>query len=293
LSRKRKYFDSAYSEDTERVHARISTYGAETGRVTTKDPNLQGLDRDGGWRSCIADPSEEGGCSILSADLDQIELRILARVTGDPDMIAIYRDGSEDLHSTTVRVAMGIEKVEKKSRERTIAKRINFGRAYGSSAYGMFKTLTGEGYDISLEEVEDFFDAFDSRFPDAAEWQESYGYDYSFVTESLQGRKRLVSPVLYGERTGLPNREERLNGPIQSTGADILKLILIRLSDTEPHYARLLVPVHDEVIVEADPGHDEEASAWVTETMTAVVRDVLGDNLARDVVEVSVGESWG
>jgi DNA polymerase I-like protein with 3'-5' exonuclease and polymerase domains len=76
-------------------------------------------------------------------------------------------------------------------------------------------------------------------------------------------------------------REERLNSPIQTTGADILKMILIRLSEEEPPYARLLLPVHDEVIFEVEKGYEKEASCWVSRVMTEAVTEVLGEELAR------------
>ena len=260
LSRQKRFLCGAVREG--RVHAKLSSYGTETGRITTSAPNLQGLDNKRPvWRPCIKDPKEER--SILSADLDQIELRILARVSGDEELLSVYRDGKEDLHTQTAKDATGLEKVEKKSPERTMAKRVNFGIAYGASPYAIHRRLVEEGFEVTEEDIEAFFDVFFERFPRVAAWQEEQGYEDDFDTVSLLGRHRTVSPVLCGRRQGWPNREERLNATIQATGADILKKMLARLDAEEPPYARLLLPVHDEVVLEVAKGHEEEVSGRV------------------------------
>jgi DNA polymerase-1 len=279
-----------------RIHCKMATYGSETARIITSHPNLQGLDNKRPvWRSCIRDVSGEK--QILSADLDQIELRILARVSGDEELISVYRDqlpdGSyEDLHTSTAKSATGLAKIGKK--ERTVAKRVNFGIAYGAMPEGIYKRLVAEGYDeFTLEDVQAFFDAFFDRFKQVGAWQEAQGSIDSFDTVNLCGRHRTVSPKKWGSRRGWPNREERLNAPIQSTGADIFKKILIRLSEEGHPHAELILPVHDEVIFEVDKGQGEEVSEWLMRVMTDAVVEVLGEDLAKNVVDVVVGDSWG
>ena len=108
------------------------------------------------------------------------------------------------------------------------------------------------------------------------------------------GRVRLVDPYMGGNRAGFPNRERRLNGPIQTTGTDILKLSVLNLWATEPEYARMLFSAHGEVVIELlDLDREEEALGWVRSQMTAAVVEILGEELAKNVVDAKVARSWG
>lgn len=280
-----------------RVHARLNPYGTETGRITTTEPNLQGLDRKRPeWRMAIR-ASE--GKKLLTADLNQIELRILANVSGDEALKAIYTDG-RDLHMTTAEQAVG-HPVAKDSPERGMAKTVNFALAYGGTARTIRQRLLKEGVIKPIEEIEQFVRGFFETFPGVESWQEKFGdrdpdQEDAFVTYSLLGRRRVVGVARGGYWKGYPNREERLNGPIQSTGSDILKMILKRLSREEqehPH-ARLLLPAHDEVVFEVDEGYEDDAASWVKGVMQGAVEEVLGPELGgTGCVEVKLGKSWG
>jgi len=272
-----------------RIYTQLHSYGTETGRITTSDAHLQGLDKTGEWREYLRDP--KGESKILRADLDQIELRILARVvadaTGDESLLSVYRDplpdGSfEDLHTSTARTATGKKRITKKSPERTKSKATNFSIAYGAKPN---------------METKNYFDAFFERFPGVQEWQEEFGEIDDFWCTSLAGRKRFVDPYLTDgryRRQGWPNREQRLNAPIQTTGTDIMKLAIIKMMETEPTFARLLFPAHDEAVIELlDPTKEEESIEWVTECMERAVVEILGEDLAKNVVDAKVARSWG
>ena len=152
-----------------------------------------------------------------------------------------------------------------------------------------------------LEEIEQFVRGFFETFPGVESWQERFGErdpdeEGAFITYSLLGRRRVVGVVRSGYWKGYPNREERLNGPIQSTGSDILKMILKRLSKEEQDhpYALLLLPAHDEVVLEVDEGYEYDAVSWVKSVMREAVEEVLGPKLGGPgCVEVKLGKSWG
>jgi DNA polymerase I-like protein with 3'-5' exonuclease and polymerase domains len=284
VSRMRNFVKDATHEG--RIYTQLHSYGTETGRITTTDTNLNGLDKQGEWRNYLRD--HKGKSRILRADLDQIELRILACVvadaTGDDSLLRVYRDplpdGTfEDLHTATARIATGRDDLSKDSPERKKAKATNFSIAYGAR---------------KNEDNAAFFEAFFERFPGVEEWQRDYGSRDDFWTESIRGRKRFVDPYLGGYKAGFPNREQRLNGPIQTTGADILKTTILKLWATEPPFARALFPAHDEVVIELlDPDKEEKAISWVTGEMTEAVVEVLGEDLAKNVVDAKMARSWG
>ena len=142
-----------------------------------------------------------------------------------------------------------------------------------------------------------YFDAFFERFPGVQEWQEEFGEIDDFWCTSLAGRKRFVDPYLTDgryRRQGWPNREQRLNAPIQTTGTDMMKLAIIKMMETEPTFARLLFPAHDEAVIELlDPTKEEESIEWVTECMERAVVEILGEDLAKNVVDAKVARSWG
>jgi DNA polymerase-1 len=293
ISRNKKYLNFVGPDG--RVHPLLASYGAETGRIQSKHPDIFNLEES--WRWLVRDPYWIS--SIVSADLNQIELRILARYSGDPELLKAFLPGTAyDLHTQTARDATGKTSITKK--ERKLAKMVNFGICYGATVNGTFARLRKAGEDVTDGGIERFFAAFKSRFGVADAWQKEYGSEYSFVTESLLGRRRLVDPHRYGPGSGNPNREERLNAPIQSTGSDIMKVCLLRLFESEPEFARILFPHHDAVIVEVDGGQAsperiEATGSWLEETMGGVVASVLGEDYAHDVVEVSIteGGGWG
>jgi DNA polymerase-1 len=182
-----------------------------------------------------------------------------------------------------------------------MAKTVNFTLAYGGTAETIRQRLLKDGVIKPLEEIEQFVRGYFETFPGVESWQEQFGErdpdeEDAFVTYSLLGRRRVVGTVRGGYWKGYPKREERLNGPIQSTGSDIQKMILKRLcAEEQDHFhTHLLLSVHDELVLEVDEGYEDDAVSWVQGVMQEAVEEVLGPELGGPgCVEVKLGKSWG
>lgn len=262
---------------------------ASTGRVSCSDPNVQALDKKvPHYRRCIR---PEEGRLFVKADLSQIELRIAAVFYADENMLEVYRSGG-DLHLRTAETITG-RKVEKGSPERESAKQANFGFLYGAGIKTFVET-THRNYGIVLSEQEAkrLREGFRKAWPTVREGQQRYGAEPSFETRTLFGRRRIVNP----DRDGTPKYTDRLNAPIQGTGVDILKLALGRLwrGREERPEVRVVLTVHDEIVLECPEGEAEGVEVWLVDTLRGAIADVLGDDLAgKDSVESRILRSWG
>jgi DNA polymerase-1 len=237
---------------TGRVHTSFSQTGAVTGRLSSSDPNLQNIPtrtelgrkvRNG----FIADP----GSLLLSVDYSQIELRIVAAMSGDEAMTAAFLAG-QDIHATTAAAVQGVplESVTKEMRRH--AKAINFGLIYGMSAFGLSRST-----DLTLGEAEDFVKAYFRQFPGVKRYLDGLrrqAADQGYV-ETLLGRRRYFPNLKSGSNPAMRNREEReaINAPVQGTAADIMKLAMIHLPPELERLglaAHLMLQVHDELVLE-------------------------------------------
>ena len=261
-----------------RVYATWKQLGAgASGRMSCKEPNLQQLPRDPRFRRCFVGPP---GRVLVKADYSQIELRIAAKLTGDKRMLDAYRKG-EDLHTLTARALLGKEEVAKADRQ--LAKAVNFGLLYGQGAKGLAR-YARSNYGVALTETEaaKHRETFFRTYPGLRAWHRSMT-DGPIETRTLAGRRR----------TGVVSFPEKLNTPVQGTGADGLKralgLLWERRSACPDAFPVLLV--HDEIVVECDEARQEEAAVWL--------RDAMQDGMAPLVtpvpveVEVSAGRTWG
>ena len=245
--------------DDGRLHTTFNQAVAATGRLSTSNPNLQAIpirtDLGKEIRSAFV---AESGHRLISADYSQIELRILAHVSGEPKLREAFERG-EDIHRATAAEVLGVDPAKLTSGERSIAKMINFGIVYGISAYGLSENL-----EIPREQAQQYIDAYLARFPlvqdfiqRTIEQCERDGY----VT-SLLGRRRPVPEIRARNRQtrGLGERIA-VNFVMQGSNADIIKVAMVaiqrRLRD-EGRSARLVLQVHDELLVEAP---DAELSA--------------------------------
>jgi uracil-DNA glycosylase family 4 len=224
------------------LHVSILAHGTVTGRAATRDPNLQSTPNKGASvikRMFVSRFGEEG--CIVQFDYSQIELRILAAVSGDPRMIAAYENG-EDLHTiaacmifgTTVEEHKALPKDEQK-RRRTVAKRINFGIAYGIGAPGIQHSLKADGVMVTVEEAKGFLETFYSKFPRVGKWIERVeaSTEDDFYSRSLFGRRRRLEQVRsYDKDTKSAAKRQAVNHVIQSTAADFTWTSLI-LMDQE------------------------------------------------------------
>jgi DNA polymerase-1 len=271
-----------------RLHTTINQAVAATGRLSTSNPNLQAipirteLGRE--IRSAfVADP----GSKLISADYSQIELRILAHVSGEPKLREAFARG-EDIHTATAAEVLGTDPATLTKGERAIAKMINFGIVYGISAFGLSENL-----EISREQAQEYIDAYLARFPHVQDFIartiEEAARD-GYVT-SLLGRRRPV-PEIRAQNRQTRSLGERLavNFVMQGSNADIIKVAMIhihrRLRD-EGRSARLVLQVHDELLLEAPAAEVGAVEKLVGEEMCGAYE--LDPPLA---VDIGAGRDW-
>ena len=276
-----------------RVHAEFNQTVAVTGRLSSQNPNLQNIPirTELGRQIRRAFVPGEGYDSLLVADYSQIELRVMAHLSGDEGLLDAFSSG-EDIHAATAAKVFGVGIEEVDNTQRSKIKGMTYGLAYGLSAYGLSQQLA-----IGRDEAQELMDAYFERFPGVR----SYLYGgveearRSGYTETLTGRRRYLPDLMSDNRQRRAMAERMaLNAPIQGTAADIMKIAMIRVreamaaatwSGTQP--PQLLLQVHDELVCETtDADHDQ-------------LRDLLVDTMA-GVIELAVplevdwasGPSW-
>lgn len=280
---------------TGRVHTSFSMAVAATGRLASTDPNLQNIPIRTAMGRRIRDAFvAPGGHVILSADYNQIELRLMAHIADVPELKAAYRDGV-DIHWLTARQMFGLAEDAPIDRElRARAKTINFSIIYGISAFGLAQRLG-----IGRSEAQDFIDRYLDRYHGIRRYMAetvAFVRENGYVT-TLYGRRvhvPMIRSKVQSERAGA--ERAAINAPVQGTAADIIKRAMIRmppaLADAGLRGTRMLLQVHDELVFEV--AADEVATA------TGVIRHVMetaaGPALSLSVplgVEVGTGPNWG
>lgn len=280
---------AAINPATGRVHTSYSLVGAQTGRLSSTDPNLQNIPiRTAIGRQIREAFVPEPGCLLLAADYSQIELRLAAHMAGVDSLKDAFAQG-EDIHARTAREMFG--EVTRDTRAR--AKTINFAILYGISRWGLAGRL-----EVSPEEAQAMIDTYFQRFPGIQR----------YIHETLESvRARGYSETLFGRKTWFPrinskNQAERqgseraaINAPIQGTSADIIKRAMVRmlpaLADAGLHDVRMLLQVHDELVFELPEGRVEAA--------TPIIRQVMAEAALPSValtvplgVDIGTGASW-
>jgi len=271
-----------------RLHTHFNQAVAATGRLSTSNPNLQAIpirtDLGKEIRSAfVAEP----GHRLISADYSQIELRILAHVSGEPKLREAFERG-EDIHTATAAEVLGVDPAKLTSGQRSIAKMINFGIVYGISAYGLSENL-----EIPREEAQEYIDAYLARFPlvqDFIQRTIEQCEEDGYVT-SLLGRRRPVPEIRARNRQtrGLGERIA-VNFVMQGSNADIIKVAMVaihRRLREEGRSARLVLQVHDELLVEAPDAELSAVKELVRAEMTGAYP--LDPPLA---VDVGAGDDW-
>src|SRR6266566_487779 len=274
--------------DDGRLHTTFNQHVAATGRLSTTNPNLQAIPiRTELGREIRSAFVAEPGWKLLSADYSQIELRILAHVSGEPKLREAFARG-EDIHRATAAEVLGVDPAELTTGQRSIAKMINFGIVYGISAFGLSENL-----EIPREEAQAYIDAYLARFPHVQDFIQRTieqaredGY-----TTSLLGRRRPV-PELRASNRQTRSLGERLavNFVMQGSNADIIKVAMIaihRRLREEGRAARLVLQIHDELLLEAPENEVAGVKQLVREEMIAAYD--LGPPLA---VDVGGGDDW-
>ena len=276
------------NEKTGRVHTTYSQTTAVTGRLASNDPNLQNIPirtpAGRRIRACFIAPP---GASIVSADYSQIELRIMAHLSGDENLRRAFAEG-EDIHRATAAEVFGLPLSQVDSDQRRVAKVINFGLIYGMSSFGVAQNL---GIDRGTAQT--YVERYFARFPGSKRYMDETrlrARELGYV-ETVFGR-RLWLPEL---RSGAPVRRQAaeraaINAPMQGTAADLIKLAMIAVQAflvKERLKAMLIMQVHDELVFEVPVGELETVKAKVPELMQSVTK--LDVPL---VVEVGVGDNW-
>jgi len=271
-----------------RIHPQFHQTVAATGRLSCSDPNLQNIPVRDHWGEALrAAFIPADGFLFVGADYSQIELRILAHVTGDPGLVAAFRDG-EDVHARTAADMFDVapDAVDPELRRR--AKAINFGLMYGMGARRL-----GQQLGVSMREAQDYIDRYFLRYPAVRDWREHV------ITEAKQqgwvatlfGRKRWLPRYAEGDARAEAHAERlAVNTPIQGTAADLIKRAMINihaaLRDAHPR-VRLLLQIHDELLVEAPAGEAEAVQALLVDTMQGA-----GALTVPLLVEAGHGASW-
>jgi len=253
---------------TGRIHASFHQAGTATGRLSSSDPNLQNIPirSDRGIRIRGAFVPEPGSL-LISADYSQIELRLLAHMSGDSELVRSFR-ADEDVHRRTAAEIFSVPSEQVDDRMRSIAKAINFGLMYGKTAFGLSQELK-----ISRREAADTIERYFHRYSGVKKFldhQIESAKEKGFVT-TLLGRRRELHEI-HSKNPAMRAIAERMamNTPIQGTAADLMKLAMLEIDswlEDARVGAKLLIQVHDEVVLECPEGRVQEVQARVVEIM--------------------------
>ncbi len=273
-----------------KIHTRYVQDLTQTGRLSSADPNLQNipvrLEQGRLIRKAFTPDWEDS--LLLSSDYSQIELRVLAHISNDEHLIAAFREGA-DIHTSTAMRVFGIEKVEDVTpNDRRNAKAVNFGIVYGISDFGLSNNLG-----IPRKLAKDYIDTYFERYPGIKNYMESIvreARDKGYV-ETIFNRRRSL-PDINSRNFNLRQFAERtaINSPIQGSAADILKVAMINLDralTAKAYKTRMLLQVHDEIVLEVPRDELASVKELVKETMEAAIS--LSVPLLADE---SVGQTW-
>lgn len=289
---KSTYVDSLPKQvnlETGRVHTSYNQAGSVTGRIASSDPNLQNIPIRTALgrkvrRAFVAAP----GNVLLAIDYSQVELRVVAHIANDKTMLEAFNSG-QDIHATTAATVTGADLDAISDEQRRNAKAVNFGLIYGMSAFGLTQAT-----DLTLAEAQGFIKAYFEQFPNVKKYieetpdkAEEVGY-----VETLLGRRRYFPGLKDGGNVIVRNRmrRESINSPIQGSAADIMKLAMLRVDaalEKSDLHARMLLQVHDELVLECPEEEAEAVARLVCKEMEAAYK--LKVPLA---TEVKVGKNW-
>ena len=277
---------------TDRVHTSFLLAATTTGRLASSDPNLQNIpikSEDGKEirKAFIA----EKGCTLISADYNQIEMRILADLADVKELKSAFKK-NEDIHSLTASQVfnLDIEKVDRDLRRK--AKAINFGIIYGISQYGLAKQLL-----VSNNEAENFLNSYFLKFPEIKDYMErtiKFCRKTGYVN-NIFGRRSYISGI-NDKNYNIRNFQERaaINAPIQGSAAEIMRLAMIRLNKKiKDLKIKILLQIHDELIFEVPNNEVENFSEIIKEEMISVKYSDLHSFSTPLTVDVNTGDNWG
>ncbi|MDR0877743.1 MAG: DNA polymerase I, partial [Treponema sp.] len=272
-----------------RLHTNFVQTGTATGRLSSREPNLQNIPiRDDAGRRIREAFIAKPGCVLISADYSQIELVVLAHLSGDKNLIAAFNDGV-DVHARTAALIFGIDEKSVIPEQRRMAKTINFGVMYGMSAFRLANEL-----DITRTEANAFIDAYFKTYAGVSRYIDEliHKTEESGFASTIFGRRRYIQGINSRNKTEKSAAERvAVNTPIQGSAADIVKTAMLNLDKAltaSKSPARLLLQVHDELILECPKDDARAAAALVQAEMEKAVR--LSIPLR---VSVETGKRWG
>jgi DNA polymerase-1 len=277
------------NEATGRLHTHYVQTGAATGRLSSKDPNLQNIPiREEEGRRIRAAFVPAPGMRFVSADYAQIELAILAYLSKDPILLEAFKVG-KDIHRQTAALIFAAAEDQVTPEQRRVGKTINFGVVYGMSAFGL-----AQGLKISRADAVRFISTYFERFQGVDKFLKETirGAEETGFVRTLFGRRRRIGAITSRNRTEKTAAERvAVNSPIQGTAADIVKMAMVKLFHRLPaegFKARILLQVHDEIILEAPEEETALAERCVREVMESVTAHAIPLK-----VHCDSGESWG
>ncbi|MGX6486863.1 MAG: DNA polymerase I, partial [Aerococcus sanguinicola] len=278
-----------FIQEDHKVHTRFIQTLTTTGRLSSADPNLQNIPirTENGRKIRQAFVPSEPGWKIFSSDYSQIELRVLAHISGDEHLQKAFKE-NRDIHRTTASRVLGIDEVDVTPNQRRDAKAVNFGIVYGISDYGLSKNLN-----ISRPQAKAFIDSYFDNFPKVKVYMDEIvesAREKGYV-ETLFHRRRYL-PDIKARNFNVRSFAERtaMNTPIQGTAADIIKLAMLKMEaalEEEGLQAKLLIQVHDELIFEAP----EEEIARLEELVPQVMESAVELDVPL-IVDSNYGDTW-
>jgi len=279
---------SQISPNTGRIHTSFNQTGTSTGRLSSSDPNLQNIPiktEDG--RRIRQAFEAQSGYQLISADYSQIELRVIAHLSKDEGLLNAFEEG-QDIHSSTASEVFGVEVNEVEPDQRRSAKAINFGLIYGISAFGLSKQL-GINRNLAAE----YMDIYFSRYPGVRKYMNKIKAEAKKIgyVETLYGRRLYLPEISTGNAIRRQAAERvAINAPVQGTAADIMKKAMLSVNDSlkkQKIDAKLILQVHDELVVESHEKDTEKVTKILTDSMSKAAK--LSVPLE---VEIGIGKNW-
>ena len=274
---------------TGRVHTHYGQVQTATGRLSSNDPNLQNIPvRSPKGREIRKAFVPREGWKLLAADYSQIELRILAALTGDVGLLTAFKEG-QDIHTATAAKIFGVEPGDVTRDQRSTAKMVNFGIPYGISAFGLAQRLGT----VSRTEAQEIIDSYFAQFPGIPGYmkaQKESAKDKGYV-ETQCGRRRHLRDINSGNGTIRAAAERNaINMPIQGTAADMIKIAMVRIQKSiveKGLKSRMLLQVHDELIFDMEPSEEAKLHELVSQCMIGALELPCPIE-----IEIGMGENW-
>ena len=271
--------------NTGRIHPEILLAGTDTGRLASRNPNVQNFPRDPAFRELFEAPE---GKVLVVADYSQVELRVASIVAQDTAMLGIYERG-EDLHRKTASAVLGINKSEVTKEHRQLAKAVNFGFLYGQEAKGFINYAKDSyGVSITLEEATEAKERFLSTYPNLKRWQ--------FRTrQETRHSLKVKTPCGFIRKFKDPKHtyNQSLNTPIQGGGAEVLLKALALLDQALDYQkAKLVNCIHDEIVLEVDEDYKGKAIQMLEQSMIDAFKAIFPSGSTKNLIETKSAKNW-